>query len=123
MILEENRLKIFYIILVFVLDYIFLSQVFTYDKSLENMSMIVLCTFMVISAIVWGFNKLLKKKVVWIFVFHNVVFTASAFSLLLHAFTDKRWTTAIILCSIIFLFQSGIFFIYYTKNLPKEYSQ
>jgi hypothetical protein len=120
MILEENKLKIFYTLLVFILDYIFLSQVFTYDKSLANMSIIVLCTYMVISAIIWGFNKLLKKKVLWVFVLHNVVFTASAFSLLLHAFVEKRGMTAIIICSIIFLFQSGAFFFYYTKILPKE---
>lgn len=115
-------MKILYVLLVFIVDYIFLSQVFTYDKNIANMALITLVTFMIITSLVWISYRLSRRKVIWTFVLHNVIFTASTFSLLLHSFTDSRGVDAIILSSIMFLFQSVIFLVYYKKYLPSEYS-
>lgn len=114
-------MRISYVLFVFIVDYIFLSQVFTYDKNITNMALVTLVTFMVITSLVWITYRIPRKKVIWAFVLHNVIFTASTFSLFLHSFTDNRGTTAIILSSIMFLFQSVIFLVYYKKYLPFEY--
>lgn len=114
-------MKTLYVILVAILDYVFLSQVFTYNDDIENMPIIVLITYLIISFIVWVTYKLSKNKVVWAFVVHNIVFTLSAFSLLLHAFAFNMGTLTKIMGMMIFLFQSVAFYLYYTKYLPKDY--